>query len=71
MASSDADDKVLTAGWTRPGASKKWHYFQAGAKTSLCGKWMFVGERDDSDHDSPENCAECKRRRAKLYPNTQ
>lgn len=57
----------LPAGWGFPGTSKKAHYFQAGSDRSLCMKWGFYrGERENSQHEHSLNCAECKRRRAKL-----
>ena len=58
----------LGAGWGRPEASKKFHYFPADdPMMSLCRKWGFYGgDRDDVDHDHPLNCAECKRRHKKL-----
>jgi hypothetical protein len=52
-------------GWGCPPASRKFHYFREGM--SLCGKWGFAFhlplEQGQDDHS--ENCADCKRRRAK------
>lgn len=53
---------TLPAGWARPASASKWHYFPAGEPRSLCMQWALVGERDDSDDDSPQNCASCRRK---------
>lgn len=53
-------------GWWWPLNSRKAHYMVEGR--SLCGRWMCFGtpsELDDDKHDSPDNCAECRRRRVK------
>lgn len=49
-------------GWGWPANSKKAHYFLEGSIRSLCGKWAFTGERESGKDESPDNCAECKRR---------
>ena len=51
-----------TEGWAKPGRSKKWHFFTD--MRSLCMKWALAGPREQGDDDSPDNCAECKRRLA-------
>ena len=51
----------LKEGWFRPWESKKWHYFRAGR--SLCGKWGFPGELSNGMDNSPDNCADCRRKR--------
>jgi hypothetical protein len=51
------------AGWGWPGLAKKAHYFEDDY--ALCGKWLFTGATVDSNHDSPDNCATCRR---KLQP---
>lgn len=56
----------IPAGWAWPGLSKRAHYFPADSLRSLCGKWLLRGEREDTAHESPDNCAACKRARAKL-----
>lgn len=56
----------MARGWGWPVNSKKAHYFRSGSERSLCGQWAFWGQREDDSHSSPDNCAECKRRRAKL-----
>ena len=49
-------------GWAFPNGSRKAHYFVE--TRSLCGKWGFyMGLTEDSNYESPDNCAECKRRR--------
>lgn len=57
-------------GWGFPAASKKAHYFVIKAGNalgeSLCGKWGFWGgETEQGNDNSPDNCAECKKRLAK------
>ena len=53
-------------GWGWPAASKKAHYFVGG--TSLCGKWMFFGRNlENTNHDSNDNCSQCKTRYQKGY----
>lgn len=52
-------------GWAWPGLSRKAHWFPADDLTSLCGRWLFGGIREDDRHTSPDNCAECKRRHVK------
>jgi hypothetical protein len=39
--------------------SRKWHYFDGAI--SLCRKWMYGGELDDTKDDHPENCAACRK----------
>jgi hypothetical protein len=58
----------LPAGWGYPPpGGRRFHYFLAGTTESLCGKHgLYTGPRKDDNHDSADNCAECKRRRAKL-----
>jgi hypothetical protein len=63
-------------GWALPvmgvgaGPNAKAHYYSAGfAGSSLCGRYtMLGGQREDFHHDSPDNCAECRRRLAKERP---
>lgn len=51
-------------GWGWPLNTKKSHYFVGGR--SLCGKWgAMMLELNDNKHKSPDNCAECKRKREK------
>jgi hypothetical protein len=54
----------VTEGWGFPGRSQKAHYFVH--TDALCGKWGFyVGPLEIGNDGSPDNCAECKRRKAK------
>ena len=46
-------------GWGFPANSRKAHYFIDGR--SLCGKWAFFGNLEDSNDDSPDNCTACKK----------
>ena len=61
-------DKKIEKGWGWPGASKKAHYFNQNVM-SLCGGWMFTGELEDSEHQSPDNCKSCMKKRDKLHHN--
>jgi hypothetical protein len=46
-------------GWKWLINSTKWHYFRNG--TSLCGKWMNLGEDFEQGNDeSSSNCKACK-----------
>lgn len=56
-----SDSNKLPAGWALPSNLRKWHYFSAGEMRSLCQSVFFGGERFDDKHDSPDNCAQCKR----------
>ena len=51
-------------GWAMPHGANKWHYFSTDL-FSLCMRWVFSGETQPGNDDSPENCAECRRRLAK------
>jgi hypothetical protein len=45
--------------------SRKAHYFIDGR--ALCGKFMYLGSSyEDHTHESPDNCAACRRKREKL-----
>ena len=56
--------QLKTEGWARPSNSKKWHYFRG--MQSLCRKWgLMIHQAYEDDIESPDNCAECARRRAK------
>ena len=52
-------------GWGFPLNSRKAHYFNNDAR-SLCGKWMYFGTLEDSNHNSPDNCAKCRRKLQKI-----
>jgi hypothetical protein len=56
----------LKQGWGFPLNIRKAHFFTEGEIISICGRLMFAGERFDDKHDSPDNCAKCKRLRAGL-----
>jgi hypothetical protein len=53
-------------GWGFPVNSRKAHYFTSSGR-SLCGRWVFFGALEDSRHDHTENCADCRKRRAKNF----
>lgn len=50
-------------GWGKPTSqSRKWHYFGADRR-SLCGSYgWIVGELEQGNDSSPDNCATCKRK---------
>jgi hypothetical protein len=52
-------------GWAFLWNSKKWHYFRDCR--SLCGRWLCLSYDVEKEEkiDSPDNCAECRRRRLK------
>ena len=49
-------------GWTWLINATRWHYFRGGR--SLCGRWGLFGSAklEPDNHDSTDNCAECRRR---------
>lgn len=55
----------LKEGWSWLFNSRKWHYFRNGV--SLCGKFMILGlgEFEQGDDTSPDNCKMCSRKRLK------
>lgn len=54
------------AGWARPIDSRKWHFFRAEDTRSICGRWMYFGERPEpGGDDHPENCTACRKAKAK------
>jgi hypothetical protein len=60
-----AHDGVAKEGWALPGFSRKWHYFRKDGP-SLCGKvGFYFGAREQGNDDSKDNCAECRKRKAK------
>ena len=63
------DENEIGKGWGFPLNTRKAHYFDNDA-ISMCGKWMYMGQLEDNNHTSPDNCAICKRKREKQYGNT-
>lgn len=57
-------NQTYPRGWGSPGASRKAHYFIE--YRSLCRKWMYMGDIEDVDTKSKDDCTECTRRLAKL-----
>lgn len=55
----------LLEGWGFPLNARKAHYFRRGELISLCSKMMYAGPRENDNHESTDNCAECMRRRQK------
>jgi hypothetical protein len=61
---------AVATGWWNPrpfAANAKFHYVGEDGRT-LCGKWAYMGlgEVEEGQDDHKDNCAECKRRKAKL-----
>jgi hypothetical protein len=61
----------LTPGWGWPLNSRKAHYFLSGEAVSMCGKWLYSGEREDDNHGSQSNCAQCMRKRREAEERAQ
>jgi hypothetical protein len=59
-------EREYPKGWGLPAQSKKAHYFDNDS-FSLCRKYgFFFGEAEDTNDDHPENCAQCKKKKAQL-----
>lgn len=55
-------------GWGKSPVSRKWHFFAADGR-SLCGKiGFYFGPKEPGQDDSPDNCAECRKRLKKEIP---
>jgi hypothetical protein len=55
----------LTEGWVWFFNSRKAHYIKE--HRALCGRWLYLGSGyEQGKDDSPDNCAECKRKLQKL-----
>ena len=50
----------MKEGWGFPANSRKAHYFVNGM--ALCNKWMFHGELEQGNDNSPDNCVSCRRK---------
>jgi len=50
---------TVKEGWGFPLNSKKAHYFVDGR--ALCGKWLFFGNLEEGNDNSPDNCTACKK----------
>lgn len=52
-----------TEGWGFITNSRKWHYYTTDGR-SLCRKYMkwSMADLDQSGDNSPDNCAECRRK---------
>lgn len=64
LTDSLAPDVKLPAGWGWPPNALRAHYFAENESRSLCGKWAYAGKRVNNNHESPDNCLDCQRRRA-------
>ena len=58
--------KHVREGWARVFNGVRWHYFRDGAR-SLCAKFAAPADHVyvNGNHNSPDNCVECRRRREK------
>ena len=50
------------AGWARPLAANRYHYFPADDHTAICGGWFYGGEREEGKDTHSDNCAACKKK---------
>jgi hypothetical protein len=50
------------AGWAWPALARKAHYFDQAETTSLCGRWMFLGQREPDNGPSRDDCTGCRRK---------
>lgn len=64
-----ASTPALPHGWATIEGTRKWHFFRDGK--SLCGGWAYFGRNslELGNDASEENCAACRRKVAKRYPN--
>jgi hypothetical protein len=63
---SEKQPEQLEPGWGKSPVSRKWHYFTPDGM-ALCGRvGFFFGPREQGNDSHSDNCAECKRRKAKL-----
>ena len=63
-----ADETEVKKGWGFPALSRKAHYFVDGK--SLCARWAFFGDLDDTANGvkpSPDDCAACRKKYDKTY----
>ena len=60
--SLDGKTPIAPVGWSHPTNSKKWHYFLEGDGKSLCCKWFYLGHRESGNDESPDNCADCRKK---------
>jgi hypothetical protein len=61
-------------GWIVLLNTRKYHYFDSEQKISLCGRWMYLGERsrlDDTNHEHVDNCKACSEAKLKLDTKAQ
>ncbi|HDX3854813.1 TPA: hypothetical protein RXP54_003056 [Escherichia coli] len=62
----------LPAGWARPLVARKHHFFKTGENISICGRWLYLAHNREPDtFESPDDCAECRRRLNKEKDNGQ
>lgn len=57
---------MKTEGWGWPLNANKAHYFPKGDIRSLCGRWLFAGERDPDEFPSEDDCSSCRKAVTKL-----
>lgn len=65
---------IKTEGWGWPLNANKAHYYPKDDIRSLCGRWLFAGERDPDEFPSEDDCSSCRReliKRAEPAPVTR
>lgn len=60
MSAEVSQDRAATSGWGWPLNARKPHFFEKGEVVSLCGRWMYVGERGGPY--VTDGCAVCSRK---------
>jgi hypothetical protein len=61
-----SDVAKSAAGWVWPLNSRKAHYFTEGEHISICRRMMvFHNNREQGNDESVDNCATCKKKKAK------
>jgi len=62
---TDGTVRTFEAGWGWPALARKAHWFPENSLTSLCGRWLYSGPREDSDKPSKDDCTMCRHKREK------
>lgn len=61
IAPSPLAANLVKAGWGYPLQANKGHYFKEGEAISICGRWMYTGERFE-EKEASFHCATCKKK---------
>lgn len=62
MMTNEEPTNLEFAGWGYPLMAKKGHYYSKGQSVSLCGKWLFTGERYQEGPNTGLHCAACTKK---------